>query len=299
MDNTILGGKANDAITGGTGDDSIFGDKGADKLYGQAGNDTLWGGTGNDALNGGAGDDVFVYSSGNDVINDYAEGDTISLGAAISSSSLNGSDVVFKIGSGTLTVKNGKDKELTYIDAIGKERTIIGGKEFLTLTDKNNAKVTASSKYELVDASWRKTAIQINGNSLDNVLVGGAGNDTLYGGNGADIIDGGNGDDYISGGSGNDTLWGGLGNDTLLGSAGADVFLYDTDEGNDVIKGFDNSDMLLITGAFSAAYDAKTKSIAFKVDSTEDAITINNFTATSFNINGFKYRISGTKLVKR
>ena len=54
--------------------------------------------------------------------------------------------------------------------------------------------------------------------------------------------------------------------------------------------------MLLITGAFSASYDESAKTLAFEVDSTANAITIKNFTATSFNVNGFNYKISGTKL---
>ena len=84
-----------------------------------------------------------------------------------------------------------------------------------------------------------------------------------------------------------------------MGGAGADVFLYTNGEGNDVIKGFDNSDMLQITGAFSASYNAASKSVAFKVGSTANAITLENVTATRFNINGFTYKISGNKLVRK
>lgn len=52
--------------------------------------------------------------------------------------------------------------------------------------------------------------------------------------------------------------------------------------------------MLLITGAFTTSYDASAKAIAFKVD--DGSITLKNFTATSFNVNGFRYKISGSKL---
>src|SRR5262249_62389832 len=44
-----------------------------------------------------------------------------------------------------------------------------------------------------------------NGNALDNVIIGGVGNDTLSGNAGNDTLDGGAGNDTLSGGDGNDT----------------------------------------------------------------------------------------------
>ena len=109
--NTIIGGNNSVTIEGSTGNDSILGGKGTDSLYGEKGNDTL---------TGGDGADVFVYSAGKDVITDFsATEDSIELSAGtISSASVNGSDMVFKIGSGTLTVKNGKNTEFNFDDII-------------------------------------------------------------------------------------------------------------------------------------------------------------------------------------
>ena len=92
---------------------------------------------------------------------------------------------------------------------------------------------------------------------------------------------------------------GGAGNDTLYGGDGSDAFIYVQGEGKDVISGFANNDMLLITGAFSASYNATSKAIAFKVGSTTSAITIKNFTATTFNVNGLNYRIKGSQFVRK
>ena len=39
--------------------------------------------------------------------------------------------------------------------------------------------------------------------------------------------------------------------------------------------------------------------IAFKIGSTTNAITLKNFTAEKFNINGSSYVVSGDKLVKK
>ena len=102
----------------------------------------------------------------------------------------------------------------------------------------------------------------------------------------------------LRGGAGNDSLWGGKGNDTLWGDAGTDTFIYSSGDGNDVIFGFDNSDMLKITGTFSGTYNKSKKEIYFKVASTSNAITLKDFTATTFKVNGTNYKISGTKLVK-
>ena len=54
--------------------------------------------------------------------------------------------------------------------------------------------------------------------------------------------------------------------------------------------------MLLITGAFTASYDKATDTIAFKVGT--GSITLKDFTATTFNVNGCNYRVKGSKLVK-
>ena len=80
---------------------------------------------------------------------------------------------------------------------------------------------------------------EVDGNSLDNVLVGGngndlfngdIGNDVLSGGAGDDSLAGGYGDDTLKGGSGDDWLWGFLGQDKLTGGAGNDIFKYFRDD---------------------------------------------------------------------
>ena len=91
----------------------------------------------------------------------------------------------------------------------------------------------------------------------------------------------------------------GKGNDSLWGDAGKDTFLYSNGDGKDVIYGFDNSDMLKITGTFSGTYNKSKKEVYFKVGSTSNAITLKDFSATTFNVNSTNYKISGTKLVKK
>ena len=124
---TLTGGSKADTIEGGVGNDKISGAAGNNKIWGGAGNDTLAGGEGNDTLTGGAGKDIFVYGSGEgkDVITDYTAGqDTIKItSGSISKTAYSGKNVIFTIGTGTLTVQNGKGKKITTIDANNKSTT--------------------------------------------------------------------------------------------------------------------------------------------------------------------------------
>lgn len=136
----LFGDNGNDTLRGGAGNDSVSGGAGADKLYGDNGADTLNGGKGNDTLTGGSGNDVFVYDNDddNDVITDYtANQDKIKLtSGAISGFSLKGSDVVLKIGSGSITVKNGKKTSITVIDSKGKSTSQVYGTSSKNYTEK-------------------------------------------------------------------------------------------------------------------------------------------------------------------
>lgn len=77
-------------------------------------------------MTGGDGKDIFVYGSGDgkDVITDYAASDTIKLSnGTITATDYKSNDVVFTVGSGTLTVKNGKGKAITITDFSNKTST--------------------------------------------------------------------------------------------------------------------------------------------------------------------------------
>jgi VCBS repeat-containing protein len=83
----------------------------------------------------------------------------------------------------------------------------------------------------------------LSGNTGDNTLYGGGGddvingnngNDTIYGGSGADQLNGNNHVDTLYGGSGNDTIQGGNENDTIIGGYGADIL--SGNGGNDTFR---------------------------------------------------------------
>ncbi len=269
----------------------IFGNKLANKITGTVDDDTIEGGKGNDTLSGGDGADIFVYSNGdgNDIITDYSEDDEDKIQIAsgsISKTEVKGTTVVFTVGKGKISVKGGADQIITLINEDGDEFTYPGetDEEPVSL---NSAKTAVSilggydgdsfdvadygAKIKIIDASQAPSGLEIVGNKLANKITGTDEDDTL------------------TGGKGNDSLWGGGGDDT---------FIYSSGDGKDVIVGFEDDDLLEITGTFTGTYNKSKKEVYFKVGSTANAITLKNFTATTFNVNDDTYKISGTKLVK-
>ena len=71
-------------------------------------------------MKGGKGNDVFVHTGGKDVITDYAAGaDVIKLSdAALKSVKVSGKNVILTTDKGTVTINNGKDKELNLVARI-------------------------------------------------------------------------------------------------------------------------------------------------------------------------------------
>jgi Ca2+-binding RTX toxin-like protein len=80
-------------------------------------------------------------------------------------------------------------------------------------------------------------------NGLPATIFGTLGNDTLFGTPGDDVIHGRGGNDFVRGVGGNDVICGGAGNDRLFGNRGRDRLVGGA--GNDVLKGGPNNDRLL------------------------------------------------------
>jgi Ca2+-binding RTX toxin-like protein len=98
----------------------------------------------------------------------------------------------------------------------------------------------------------------IYGNAADDLLLGEGGSDAIYGGVGYDTLLGGWGNDTIDGGTGKDFIIGGAGHDSVLGAAGDDTISGSSGQdtlsgggGNDVISGLDIGNDLLNAQAFN------------------------------------------------
>ena len=247
-------------------DIEYYGNDLKNSIVGGSGDDTFYGNGGNDTLKGGNGKDVFVYSSGdgNDIITDYTTGqDKIKLeSGSITTSSLSGNDVVLKIGSGSIKVKNGKDKKITVIDKNGKSTTKVYGSTTSTSTSTALPKgLTYNSSKTMITASTDFTGSTINLTKYTKVKTLNASALTKK-----VTVTGNSLANSIRGGRGADTLTGGTGNDTLTGGSGKDVFKYFS--GKDVITDYTaGQDKIVLTNGSISKVSIKGSDVVFTVGS--------------------------------
>ena len=242
----LTGDMNNKTFSGSDEDDTvnIAADNAA--VMGGAGNDTLTGGAGNDSLWGDAGNDFFIYEAGNDVIEDYTAGqDTIKIAKGkISKTSFSGSDVIFTIGTGTLTVKNAIGKTISLIDSDGKaSSTVVGSK---TSTNNQNYKRSSSSvpSSRKKDIFNFKTSVSVKGSAGDDVIWNYGNLVTIFGGNG---------NDTIRNSGANVTIISGRGNDQISLSSGAknNLIEYNAGDGHDTIWGVGADSSIKINAPYS------------------------------------------------
>lgn len=226
-------------LEGGAGDDLLIGGPGPDVLVGGPGHDTLRGGPGNDTYKFDA-DDVL----GSDIIDETAGG---------------GVDLLDFAETGTVGVEVNLGLSLL--------QTVVAGRPQLTLLHANTIENLRGGDGDDV----------LVGNALDNLLVGGRGNDQIHGAGGTDtlwesrdadmilsntalrigseldtltgitrvILQGGPANNILDATlfAGSAWLYGQGGNDTLYGGSGPD-WLFGGD-GHDTLRGNGGDDTLL------------------------------------------------------
>ncbi|WP_454916875.1 beta strand repeat-containing protein [Xanthobacter sediminis] len=205
LDNVIGGGKDNDSLNGGSGNDTAdysFITKAVNvdltkigaQNTGGGGTDTLLsienvtGGKGNDTLRGTAAANILNGGKGSDKLYGGAGNDTYVVDSA--------RDVIVE--------KAGAGEDLV---------------------------VTMLSQYRLIanveDLIYSgKKSFTGTGNSLNNIIRGGAKND---------VLNGGSGDDFLDGGLGNDKLYGGTGNDSYAVDSRSDLVSEKANQGFDAV----------------------------------------------------------------
>ncbi|MBR2178819.1 MAG: hypothetical protein IJ862_00270 [Selenomonadaceae bacterium] len=262
-DDTVIAGKGNDYIVLDDGDSCI-------QYTNGDGNDTI------------TGYEIFYNDDDIGVINI----DTIKIIGSSYTKTTKGKDVILKVGSGSMTIKNGKGWDFDIIAVDDNGKTIPSGlsysSDYATATlDNNFSGDFLASNYKssiaTISAAKRTKAIKITGNAANNLITGGSKADSINGGDGADTLKGGNGNDTLSGGVGNDSLLGGAGNDKLFGDSGADtlvggkgndtftggdgndVFFYTTGDGNDVIADFTSGDIIKLGSKKTKINEKKSK----------------------------------------
>ena len=206
---------------------------------------------------------------------------------------MNGNDTI-RSGYGDDSILGGNGSDVLYGDS-GNDSLSGGGDDDSLYGGSGNDTLNGNNGDDYLSGSMGIDLLR--GGYGNDSLSGGVGDDSLFGDAGNDSLTGGSGDDSLWGGSGNDTLNGGSGDDLLWGDAGADTFLYVVGGGNDTINAFANDDLLKIIGAFTASVSGND--MYLRVGSTDKALTLHNFTASTFNINGDDYRISNNQLVRK
>lgn len=269
-------------IIGNSQDNSILGGNGADSMYGAAGNDTLTGGSARDQFwfmgDGNATVTNFIAANGNtsDVVTFYGlSTDNVSRqGSRLNFVNVNGAsmnlftnsdngDGVFLYSTDGENVSGAKvgndsDESLTYDSAANYYRLKgDNGTLYLTADD---------SKEIWLDNNAGKYFFGIK-----NVVANNAG---------SNIIGGNSYENLIVGGNGNNSLWGGgtSENDTLQGGAGTNTFWYGLGEGNDIITNAKENDLvdlynIPLSEIFDAQVDADKISVTFSDGQT---LTVHN-----------------------
>jgi Ca2+-binding RTX toxin-like protein len=218
--NLLMGGLGNDSLEGRAGNDTLQGGDGLDTLLGGDGQDRLDGGLGNDRLEGGQGNDSLIAGDGNDLLYGDSESDTLEGGAG--NDTLYGGDGDDRLdgSTGNDRMEGGLGNDFYLVDSVLDvivESASAG-------TDMVQTVLTTYTLPTNVEILVMTSALNClaTGNTQDNTLAAGAGNDTLSGLGGIDWIYGDAGNDSMDGGSETDALWGGSGEDTILGGDGGD-----------------------------------------------------------------------------
>ncbi|MFC5355704.1 calcium-binding protein, partial [Azospirillum himalayense] len=250
---TIKGTPGNDMLTGTSNQNRIYGLDGDDSIIGGNLNDLLLGGNGNDTIDGLYGSDYILGGEGNDRLTGNLGNDTLDGGT--------GNDTMF----------GGAGDDHYIIDSAGDVIRELSNEGMDEVQTSVNSYALGANLEHLIFTGTGNFAG--TGNTLDNLIVGGSGNDTLTGGAGADTLIGGEGDDRfyfddadapLQGGAGFDTAvaqgnvgasldlaacsieqaYGGGGNDSLIGTGALLGLAINGRDGDDLILGSAFNDTL-------------------------------------------------------
>lgn len=251
----IFGLNGNDTINGGLGDDRLFGGGGNDTLNGGTGNDYLDGGAGTNLLAGGAGNDTYVVNGALDTVNETAAGssgvDTVmaaisyTLTNNVENLTLTGNNINGTGNTSANVIIGSSGNNTLDGGSLGADMLVGGGGNDIYIVSHSGVIVTEAlsggadtvsttlAAYTLEENVENLTYTGVNafignGNTLDNVIIGGSGIDQLFGNDGNDTLNGGS--------SGADVLAGGLGNDTYIVSH-AGIFVNEAyNQGTDTVS---------------------------------------------------------------
>ena len=274
---TIDGGDGNDTIESFGDNVTVDGGAGTDYIYSDGTGNSVGGGADNDTIEIAGSQTTVIYASGDgaDTVYGFTENDILQIDSAqLSSTSADGTDVILKIGSGSVRLMDMAGKKINYKDSSGTAtETVVSGAITGTARADNinntyvgftinalagNDTVTNSGSDTTIDGGTGADVIT-NTNTGANVNInGGTGNDVITSSGNSVTIDGGSGHDKITIGSSSSevTVTAGKGNDTITATGASNVlFNYASGDGRDVITDFSEGDTLKITSGKISADD--------------------------------------------
>ncbi len=224
----VIGSDHNDALTGTNTQvaNSLWGLGGNDVLRGRDGVDKLYGGPGDDELDGGDENDVLEGGPGADELSGGRGGDT----ASYASSAMG---VTVRLHSGQAA--GGDAEGDTWGDMVDVSY-------MAPAEDPDDPPVEVQERVpDIIHLVGSRMADILAGDSRNNKIWGGGGDDMLFGGpgggddmlygeSGDDMLFGGRGEDELQGGPGNDKLYGGAGQDLVVAGPGSDMIFADRDD---------------------------------------------------------------------
>ena len=238
---------------------SVESGAGNDKIITGGNYVTINGGTGDDNVTLGGTGNNFVYRDGDgkDILYNFSEEDRIQILDATPDVSMKNKDVVFKVGKGTITLRDAAKTDMT-ITVINSAGETISENTYTAagIISEDKIKLSSSLKKEYVqatdifevDGSEIKAGIKIEGNAEINAqistLTGGDGKDTLISKGNEFVLTGGKDNDLFVYGGGDDTITDySMGDRISLGSFA--VTDYDID-GDDIILNLGDKNTLTI-----------------------------------------------------
>jgi Ca2+-binding RTX toxin-like protein len=217
---------------------------------------------------GTAGNDILLGGAGGDQLTGKAGNDTYLVNSS-------GDVLVERSAEGT-DLANVAISAYT-LAAYVENMTFVGTGGFTGTGNSSNNVITGGGGDDRLDAVGGNDTV--NGGLGADMLLGGIGNDKLFGGDGADLAYGGAGNDSVSGDAGDDqlfgqdgydTLNGGLGNDRLDGGANNDKMLGGAGDDSYVV----NATADLVTELLGEGTDWVTSSVTHTLGANVENLTL-------------------------
>ena len=339
---TVKGTNSADEITNSGSKVTISAAKGNDNIFNSGADSSINAGAGNDYVNNSGDNSKILAGAGNDAIENYGNGATISAGTGDDSIWNGGENVLFNYDGGNDYIEGFQNHSTLKIASgtLNSVITSDGGNYFLAVGNDTLtiARWFEPNEFNIVDSNGNAINFMVKTDigdgydfysSIDGAKINsGAGNDYICNNGGSKVsLVGGAGDDTIdnfrrekwneelqdfeyyspnnatlSGGAGNDSLWGGEGDDFLIGGDGNDTFIYQANQGNDVIDDFTSGDLLKILTAngksggtfINASVDGST--VVLDISGGGNVILNNVNEGDKIKINSTTYTVSGETL---